>query len=554
MRRWTGGLALAALLLVLFAPAAAAKSLRITEVDVVARLDPNGEMRVVETLTYAFDGEFRSAGRGIPPGPYRLSGFSVQDEEGRPLRFEGEPHQLTWRFDARNEVRTFRIAYTVSGFLRLGSDVADLRWQWLGPQHPGVGSLDADLFLPDAAAGDPGLRAWGHGPLSGEVLVEGNRVHWESQDVPAGVAVAGRVAVPREALDLGAGPAPILPAIEAEEAAREAEAGRRRASPRVVPVDPARIAELNRWFALVPLVGWIIFLLMWREWGREPQVQREVARYVREPPDDPPALVGPLMENGMVDSRAVSATIVDLAQRGAIDITEQSGGPEGWVLRRGIRPAGLVAFESRLLDRLFAEGDTITGEQIARWAREHPESASRWWASFCTMVQDELRRRHYVDEGPTFPFLVNVFVGFLVLVLSVNALTVGALVGAVGILSALLQMGATLALGRRTPAGAQRLAEWKAFRRFLLDFSNLREAPVGHVNLWERYLVYSVALGLSPEVAKGIAMKLPADAEGAFAAWFQTSRPGGLHRFGVQVGAAGRLLGPAPSGARPGIG
>lgn len=553
MRRGMAGAVVAGVLIALAAVPVSAKSLRVDRVEILARLDPNGEMRVVERLTYTFEGEFHSARRGIPPGPYRLSGFRVTDGQGRPLPFSGEPHDLTWRFDAENETRTFQVTYTVSDFLRLGSDVADLRWEWLGPQHPGVAALDVELLLPEAPDGET-ARAWERGLRNDEVPVEANRVQWTAQDVPSGVAVEGRVAVPRQSLNLGSGPAPILPAIVAEEAAAAAESGRRRAAPRELPLDRVRTAELNRWFALVPLVGWIAFLLMWREWGREPSVGREVGRYVREPPDDPPALVGPLLDNGTIDTRAASATIVDLAQRGAIDITEETGGPEGWVLRRGVRPAELLPFEARLLDRLFAEGDTITGEQIARWAREHPAAAARWWASFCSMVQDELRRRHYVDEGPTFPFLVNVGVGFLVLVLSINALTAGALVGAVGILSAILQMGATLALGRRTPAGVQRVAEWRAFRRFLLDFANLREAPVGHLHLWERYLVYSVALGLSPDVAKGIAMKLPVDAEGAFASWFHTASPGGLHRFGVQVGAAGRLLGATPSGPRSPVG
>lgn len=553
MRRLIGAVVLALATVLALPSTAAAKSLRIVAVEVGAHLEPDGRMRVIEAITYDFEGPFTSASRTIPPGPYEISAVEVRDEAGAELPAAGAPHELTWSFRAADQRRTFTVAYTVSNFLRVGSDVADLRWNWLGPGHPGVGVMAAELVVPAVATGEPVLGAWGHGPLQGRVEVEGNRILWSAEEVPAGTPLEGRVAIPASTLTAGAGPTAILPAIEADEAARQAEAGRRRAAPRELKLDPERIAELNRWFAVVPIMGWILFLLLWREWGREPQIRNEPGQYVRPPPDDPPAIAAALVMGGVVDSQAAVATIVDLARRGALEIVGSRTGPEGWVLKRRGRPSGLLAFEAHLLDRLFREGDTVTGEEIAGWARSNPGATSRWWAGFCTLVEDEMRRRHYIEAGPSLPLVVNMTVVMGVLVASVVALTAGALVGAVGVLSAGLQMAATLTLGRRTPAGAQRLVEWRAFRRFLLDFSNLREAPQLEAALWERYLVYGVALGLAPEVAKGIAVKLPADAQAGFAPWCQTASLGGLHRFGVHAGAAGRLLTPG-SGSYPLVG
>lgn len=51
------------------------------------------------------------------------------------------------------------------------------------------------------------------------------------------------------------------------------------------------------------------------------------------------------------------------------------------------------------------------------------------------------------------------------------------------------------------PAGMRRrLARWGAFRRFLRKFSSLPDAPAAAVVIWEKYLVYAVALGVAEEV------------------------------------------------------
>lgn len=535
-------------------PPAGARSFHLASVEVDARLGSQGDMRVVESITYDFDGSFSVGERPIPPGPYGLSGFQVTDEEGDRLPISGTPHNLQWEFDAEDERRTFEIAYTVTDVLRTGSDVADLRWQWLGPQHPGVDRFRADLRVPGDGSD---VVAWGRGPLSGQVAADGPVVTWQAEKVPPGVSVEGRVAVPILAIGLPPGPAPILPGIVADERAAADEANRRRSILSFGTTDPERLARINRWFILVPLVGWITFGLLWREWGPEPEGRRDISRHVREPPSDPPALVPPLLSYGALDGAALAATVVDLAQRGALHITEDRGkgdlgGTVEWRFDRGRNPGGLRPFEQKVLHRLFEHGSTSTYSQLAAWAQQNPRLARRWWSDFADLVNDEFRARGYVESGPAFPVVLNVGVVMVVLALSVNALVLGAIVGVVGIASALVQFGATLMVGRRSPRGARRAAEWRAFRRFLLDFSNMRNAPGGHLDLWERYLVYGVALGISEDVSKGIAMKIPVDQQSGFASWYRTVGPGGIARFGVYAAsfrtAMSSLFGPASAG------
>ena len=41
------------------------------------------------------------------------------------------------------------------------------------------------------------------------------------------------------------------------------------------------------------------------------------------------------------------------------------------------------------------------------------------------------------------------------------------------------------------------ISRWEAFKKFLVDYSNLEEAKLASIELWEHYFVYAVALGVA---------------------------------------------------------
>jgi len=61
-------------------------------------------------------------------------------------------------------------------------------------------------------------------------------------------------------------------------------------------------------------------------------------------------------------------------------------------------------------------------------------------------------------------------------------------------------MGIQSVRKKLTPYGAEQKAMWEAFKKFLLDFSNLEKADIPAITIWEHYLVYAVSLGVAKEV------------------------------------------------------
>ena len=57
--------------------------------------------------------------------------------------------------------------------------------------------------------------------------------------------------------------------------------------------------------------------------------------------------------------------------------------------------------------------------------------------------------------------------------------------------------------GKYTIEAEKLRAKWLAFKKFLVDYSNLEEAKLASIYIWEHYFVYAIAMGVSEEVAKG---------------------------------------------------
>ena len=73
--------------------------------------------------------------------------------------------------------------------------------------------------------------------------------------------------------------------------------------------------------------------------------------------------------------------------------------------------------------------------------------------------------------------------------------------------------------------GARKHAEVAGLRAFLRDFSLVSDVPVGHLALYERYLVYAVALGVADKLVEGLRIRFPqlADPQSGFAPWYVSS-------------------------------
>jgi uncharacterized membrane protein YgcG len=187
----------------------------------------------------------------------------------------------------------------------------------------------------------------------------------------------------------------------------------------------------------------------------------------------------------------------------------------------------LQPYERTLLQQLFQGRTQTTSEEFAAWARTNPGTAQTFWSQWKASVSDDVKTRGYLETGRIAPWLALVTLEAVLGLTGLLSLMAGAWTFFIPWVVAIGLLFASGTLRRRTPKGAEQAAEAEALKRFLRDFSSLDGTPVAGLAIWERFLVYAVALGVAADLVRGLAVKVPEVAQNAaFASWY--------------VGAAGR--------------
>ena len=221
----------AAVFLLLACPQTAlAKSYSMPRVDIAAEVQPDGALQVQEQRTFDFDGSFTcvwwtfdslAAGSSL-----EVTGVSLTDGSGRASELSEVPFQTQWRssggpgyasysvdvaqasvyvfFEADDEQLTVGLSYRMEGAAQAHSDVAELYWQYVGSQWAEASDarrLVAAITLPvpegTAVQAGENVRAWGHGPLDGDVSVnDDGTVTYVVPSVAPGEFAEARIAFP----------------------------------------------------------------------------------------------------------------------------------------------------------------------------------------------------------------------------------------------------------------------------------------------------------------------------------------------------------------------
>ena len=547
-----GRLAAAVILLALalLAPGARAahadKAFELVSLETTAFLRADATMAVTEVVTYDFHGGPFTVGiRSFEDDLDKIDELVVSDEEG-PLVVDppatSESGDYEWRLrrpvsDARMR---FTLTYTVRGAVALGRDVADLNWRFLGTEHSGFGSVSITVVPPGVAVpatpetedtDTSALRGFAHGPRNGRLEVAATGVTATATDVPAEQFVQLRVVMPISLFNT-IGTEPLLGGILAQErqaADDEADAARQ---------DEEHHDQAYLWTPLLSVGAFLGTALLWFAAGREPRSGAVLGDYWREPLEEPPAITITNLERGKVPvGRAFAATLVDLAQRGYVRITGER--QERWGPDRTLHHyewAGnafgpeVTPWERTLADFVFRGQPRTDSIEVESWAKDHQAEAHRRLQSFEAAIRRDWTRRGWHRSGARLPvvllFVLCVGCGGASYLLYRHTEQPVAWVG-VGVAVAMFALGLKL-LANRTPPGADAAAKAEGLRRFLRDFSRLEDAPVGHLILWERYLVFAVALGVADELVQGLHERLPAlVADPQFSRWY--APPHGSH-------------------------
>ena len=526
---------------------AAAKDFSISSVAVDATVRPNGDVRITDTRTLDFSGNFHfvywdlstegsegievlgasgpSVGDPVKTVPYELSQFPTvgvwTGEAGTyGLRDAGGVVTVQLNFDVTDATAAFTIEYVARKAARRWSDTAELYWQFIG-EDVAVESRDVSVsvHLPRGVTSDQ-VRAWAHGPLWGEVTIQPDAsVVMKVDPLPANTFVEGRILFPAAALSAAPESSrPRLAAVLAEEQRLADEANRARTWARL---------KVGLWGVLgagVPLVALVLVMVLYFRYGREPRTQFN-AQYLRDLPQPqlPPALAAFIWHMGSVGSDDVSATLLDLVNRKVIDLErvtvhkDRLFGPDETTTYKltlhDDRLQGLPEHERQLCAFLFHEiagGDELVLSELKELAKTQRTAFAKGFQAWKAQVQEEGEERGYLDpRADRMAFIASALAFVAIVAAGAAAVFSGFWWFFAGVPVGIVLIWVARAVKRRSQEAAELHAQYAALERYLKDFGRLQEKPPDAVVLWEQFLIYAVVFGIADQVAKAMTVKVP---------------------------------------------
>ncbi len=495
---------------------ALAKSAAYQQFDVDLTVLDDGTFRIEETQTVRFtDGPFVQGHRSIPltriEGVENIAVYEIVDGDLVEYTETDTPNANTFRVqrtstevDIRwtfmtvyDDTRTFVVAYDLVGALRSYPDAEIPNQQvWYTP----VGSALTDetrvenatytVHLPQPADPESVVLA-----EDGDQITDlaGITDDYQTFTFEHGSFDGGDSWEIRLQTGIVAPNAPIPSWQAADDANRASQEEQENRDTRVAGL--AGIAAI----ALLIFGGLGIFLL-WYTRGRDPHTGA-VASFLPEPPDDtPPAIVGVLIDERAQEHDIVS-TFTDWGRRGIMAIHDPQGAVSTFELLNV--PNDLTQFEQRLMHAVFPNaerGERVVPmtnargavsafrkeleadlyEEVERkgWFRRSPESTRNRWRNAATVITS-----------------LSIIGGILGSMLYSPWLLLPAF--AITALSIVLRLTARV-LPQRTREGAEAVAKWRAFERYLKDLEKYDNLDTARAN-FERFLPYTIIFGLEKQ-------------------------------------------------------
>ena len=498
-----------------------AASFRIEKLDIEANLQKDGSMVVSEAVTYDIDEingvYFDIDAKGFGELEYiqvfeddSTGGFKEVDSSNYEVSVSDELYRIKLYSKNHNNRRTFKFVYKLPEAITVYDDVAQFNRKMVGQEwQQGIKYITAKVIVPVPTDYDnSNILVFGHGPLTGEVDKVENTVVYKLDDYYPGDFLEAHILMEPEIFseynkskivhkDMKQKLLDMEAKFADEANAERDKAIRQQEMINKVFEKPGLIFGVlsSIWGALMYYIH-VIF-------KRKNKVKNSVGKYLRELPDNSsPALVGGFMTNSINDNE-ILATIVDLVRRKVL--TLENSDKNSIIILTG-STENLSAQEKAIVDIYindFGDGKSLDLKSFG-FFQKVPMSVARKFEKWRAMVQSEMNRKNLTYQG--LGCLGVIFFAFFPMIFTFAGLVIGMITGNKMFLL-IVVMGIILFVsGAKARYPRKELAEakdkWQAFKNFLSDYSQLEEAKITSVHLWEQYFVYAVALGVSDKVVK----------------------------------------------------
>lgn len=261
---------------------------------------------------------------------------------------------------------------------------------------------------------------------------------------------------------------------------------------------------LNILIALfIPLTVLLICFFIWRKYGRDPKIQKTIIPEFSVPENITPLEMGLILKNGTLENKFLSASLINLAVQGIIQI-EETEEKIFFLKHKDLRLIRLPQSEKRdnpdlleinLLEKLLDGREVLNLSSL-----KSRTSLDQELKNFKKQAVENIIQKGWLNKkGLTFKNLFLIL-GFIFLLIfsffqGFSHLGAGLLFGC--ILSALVFFVFGFLMPQRTLSGSELLWKIKGFRLYLETAEKYRQQFYEKEKIFEKFLPYAMVFDLT---------------------------------------------------------
>ena len=457
--------------------------------------------------------------------------------------------EIAWGvgLDNSSEDKVYEISYKVTDAIAKYNDYAELYWQFLGD----YGSIPADkitgtILLPYNANSENNILCWGHiEDLNGTIYVTGlNEITFEVTNYSGENYLEVRSLFPKEMIvnSNRTYNYDIFNQVIEEETIWAEEANARR------ELKEKFVNSINRVFAIIGgLCLVIIIIKLLKNINKLKNMENKFKptteyEYYRELPYEDATPAEALFIKSYCSpyftgfANSFPANILDLCLEKYITlevIEKKSAFSEGVIKITLLDKdeANLKEDEKITLDFLkevAKDNKELTTKDITKYLKRKPSSINKLDKSLKEVIENfaektekynkenaKIKNKLSVKQVLNFVvlFIIFWFAMFLFSLISSIGFGIGIIVICLDFILQIANMIVIAKISGKlnilTQTGVDEKNKWDAFQKYMEDFSLLKEKEIPALVLWEKYLVFATAFGISEKVLKQLKIVYP---------------------------------------------
>ena len=512
-------------ILIFSATAFANGDLTITNWTTDAELIDNGDLNIKEDLEFDFDGDFNGVFRTITLKDIdKVDNISVMEigsgkEYTQALKAKnGDTGVFTVKEDQKNleikiyspsegQKKIFRISYRVVGVPIKYTDTAELNYNFIGSENETyIDKFSAVLKMPFPFTPNR-VKIFGHGPLQGNVDYLGDdSIKIEVDNIDGGKNVTLRTLFPTRFIK------------------NSTNVRNEMAFDRIMNEETKLIAKVDKSNSLKDSVSKIslyigagvtalvaLLMFLFRRKKTEKSIGNMRVESLME--SSTPAMVS-IVVNSLITDKTITATLLDLARKGYIDIKEDERVKESAIIiRKREADERLTESEQYFLTyflNTIGDGKIVSTEKIKKYSDKNKDSYAKFITKWTEQVKDQMESEGYYDKRDKKRGSI-IMVSFVILLITSFILFV--YVGDGRMANALLLVVMSFVglfygiyvYSRKSSKGYEESKVWNAFKVEMNSIKKQEQKENRSLKEILKYpleasLIYSIALGVKEDI------------------------------------------------------